>query len=76
MTSCVNESIDKKLKYIGDIAKGLDHLHKCGIVHRDMKAENVLITFSGVAKIFDFGASKYYGNTKEGDNFIYKLTEE
>jgi Protein kinase domain len=44
-----------------DVAQGLDILHRCGIIHGDMKAENVLI-FSHlekkyIAKIADFGFS-------------------
>ena len=38
LTSCKEHPLEKKLKYIGDVAKGLLHLHNCGIVHRDMKA--------------------------------------
>lgn len=41
-------------------------MHKCGIVHRDIKAENVVITYGGVGKILDFGASKNYSRSKEG----------
>lgn len=39
------------------IAAGLTHLHDHGFVHGDVKADNVLITEAGVAKISDFGTT-------------------
>lgn len=40
------------------IARGLQEAHRQGIVHRDLKTENVLITDVGQAKIVDFGIAK------------------
>jgi len=56
------EHIPMKLKvnFIRDIAAGLMHLSKEGIVHKDLAARNVLITKFGTAKIADFGLARKY----------------
>jgi tetratricopeptide (TPR) repeat protein/predicted Ser/Thr protein kinase len=41
-----------------DVAQGLAEAHRQGIVHRDLKSENILVTPEGRAKIADFGIAK------------------
>lgn len=45
------------IRFSKQIIEALDFCHSVGVVHRDLKASNILITKSG-AKIFDFGLSR------------------
>jgi len=46
------------------IAEGLEEAHEKGIVHRDIKASNIIITPKGQVKIMDFGLAKLVGASK------------
>jgi tetratricopeptide (TPR) repeat protein len=50
------------------IAKGLQEAHRQGIVHRDLKTENVLVTDAGQAKIADFGIAKRVADDGTSDD--------
>lgn len=52
--------------YTRQILRGLEYLHGKKVMHRDLKAENVLIAASGEAKLSDFGCSKRMGGTTGG----------
>src|SRR5258708_32565977 len=45
------------LKYGTDICEGLERAHRSGVVHRDLKPGNIMLTKSG-AKLMDFGLAK------------------
>lgn len=48
-------SLDRSLDYVHQILAGLDHAHSFGVVHRDIKPQNIMITPEGRVKIMDFG---------------------
>ena len=50
--------IDTALRLSEELAEALDHAHGQGVVHRDMKPANILVTPEGHAKIADFGIAK------------------
>jgi putative nucleotidyltransferase with HDIG domain len=44
-----------------EIAAGLQAIHEVGIIHRDLKAKNIMLDSRGVVRIMDFGISKESG---------------
>jgi len=48
----------RALDYIHQAAEGLDAAYKRGVVHRDIKPQNILISNKGLVKIADFGLSR------------------
>lgn len=46
---------------VGDVARGLGAMHHAGLIHRDLKLENVLVAADGGAKIMDFGVVRDTG---------------
>ena len=46
-------------QYLAEIVHGLAYLHSTGVVHRDMKPDNLLIDQRGHLKLTDFGLSKF-----------------
>ncbi|GFR45868.1 hypothetical protein Agub_g7320 [Astrephomene gubernaculifera] len=51
------------LKLAADVARGMDYLHQRKIIHRDLKAANLLMDDNAIVKIADFGVARVIEST-------------
>ncbi len=62
------------------IAKGLEHAHSRGIVHRDIKPHNVMVLKNGSVKVMDFGIARVMNKsntlTKEALGSVHYISPE
>jgi CheY-like chemotaxis protein len=56
------------------LARGLQYSHEQGVTHRDLKATNILIANSGVAKLVDFGLATIEGDSTHGQSVVSQRT--
>ena len=57
---------DAALRLLPALCEALRHAHERGVVHRDVKPENILIDQSGAVKLADFGLAKLAGEADWG----------
>jgi eukaryotic-like serine/threonine-protein kinase len=57
-------SSETVLKYGAEIADAVAHAHDHGIIHRDLKSANIVVTRDGRIKLLDFGLSQFVGDAR------------
>jgi serine/threonine-protein kinase len=58
------------LDYICQISNAVDHAHRHGVLHRDLRPSNVIVTDNGLLKVADFGTSRFLEIAAHGTTVI------
>ena len=64
------------IDYACQICEAVEHAHRQGVIHRDLRPPNVLVSETGVLKVADFGTSRFlemaaHGTTVIGQPAVY-----
>jgi serine/threonine-protein kinase len=62
--------VARALDYTCQISNAVDHAHKQGVLHRDLRPSNVLVAESGMLKVADFGTSRFLEIAAHGTTVI------
>jgi serine/threonine protein kinase len=60
----------RTLDYTCQICNAVDHAHQHGVIHRDLRPGNVLVTEGGLLKVADFGTSRFIEIAAHGTTVI------
>lgn len=57
--------VERAAHYIRQAAQGLEHAHRAGLVHRDIKPGNLVLDRAGVVKVLDMGLARFFNEPEE-----------
>jgi serine/threonine-protein kinase len=60
----------RALDYTCQICNAVDHAHRAGVLHRDLRPGNMLVSDTGMLKVTDFGTSRYLEIAAHGTTVI------
>jgi len=59
---------DTALRIVLQVARALEHAHKAGFIHRDVKPKNIMIAEDGTAKLADMGLARAVSDREAAEN--------
>ena len=62
--------LPQALDYTCQICNAVDHAHRHGVLHRDLRPSNVMVTDNGMVKVADFGTSRFLEIAAHGTTVI------
>ena len=60
-------AIEEALRITGEAGRALNYAHREGVIHRDVKPENILLTLDGDTLVADFGIARAVGSIGDAD---------
>lgn len=60
-------SVDRAIKLAIQICAGIGFAHRAGLVHADVKPQNILVTRGDIVKVTDFGIAQAFSDTQPGE---------
>jgi phosphate ABC transporter phosphate-binding protein len=64
---------ERATAYIRMAAAGLEHAHKAGLIHRDVKPGNLLLDRSGIVKLMDLGLARFSTDPSKNEGITTRL---
>src|SRR5262245_20031548 len=62
--------LGKALDYTCQMCNAVDHAHRAGVIHRDLRPGNMLVSETGLLKVTDFGTSRFLETAAHGTTVV------